>query len=133
MEVLDVKKEAKFILNKLGEGYTLKWILRKRNEKDLSNSEMEIIYKKMYDNFFERYKFVEFYWLTMEGWERAIELSRKTNISVNDMVHLATALEANCDFLVTNDRFFCKQASEFLPSCSSNDYKKNFKAFTLPL
>ena len=27
----------------------------------------------MYNNFFERYKFVDFYWLELEGWEKAID------------------------------------------------------------
>ena len=133
LEVLDVKKDTKFIMNKLGEGYTIKWILRKRYERDLSDSEMEKIYEKMYNNFFERYKFVEFYWLTIGGWEKAIEMSRKTNISSVDMIHLVTAYEANCDFLVTSDKFFCKQALKFIKACTPEKFKEYFALFGLKI
>lgn len=133
LEVLDVKKDSRFIMNKLGEGYTIKWILRKRSEKDLSNSEMENIYEKMYNNFFDRYKFVEFYWLTMEGWERVIELGTKSNISAPDLIHLATALECNCDFLVTSDEFFCQQAGKFIRACTPDNFKEYFEGHHLKI
>jgi predicted nucleic acid-binding protein len=131
LEVMDNKKDNKFAFNKLETGHTFKWILRHRDRRDLSDREIEDIYEKVYNEFFDKYKFVEFYELDIKGWERAIELSRKSNISAPDLIHLATAQELNCDFLVTNDDSFLKQAKKFMPSCASDTFVKYFESFNL--
>jgi predicted nucleic acid-binding protein len=114
-------------MNKLGERCTLKWILRNRGEPDLSDEELKTIYNKMYDNFFKKYKFVQLFYLELEGWEKAIDLSLKSNIATTDLIHLATALLLDCDLLVTSDEFFCKQANKFIPSCLPEHFQKKLK------
>ena len=127
MEALDVEKDNMFIFNKLKEGFTFKKILRKRSEKDLPKNDLENIYNKLYNSFFISYKFVQFFWLTKIGWEKAIELCRKTNISAPDIIHLATAIEAGCDILVTSDEIFCKNAIKFIPSSLPENFREELK------
>lgn len=122
MEVLDVRKENAFIFKKLSEGHTLKKILRLRYEKDLSEETLQDVYNKVYNKFFIPYKFIQFFWLTKEGWDKAIEICANSNISTSDCIHVATALEAGCDILVTSDESFEKNASKFISTCLPENF-----------
>lgn len=117
MEVLDVRQENEYIFKKLSEGYTIKYILRHRHEKDLSEDALQNVYKKVYNKFFIQYKFVEFYWLTKEGWDKAIDICVNSNISAPDGIHIATALDAGCDILVTSDDSFKNNSGKYIPTC----------------
>jgi len=127
MEILDVRKDNDYILKKLSEGATLKYILRHRHERDLSKDTLDNVYKKVYNNFFIQYKFVKFYWLTKSGWDEAIRICSESNISAQDCIHLATALEAGCDILVTSDKTFKKYSAEFIKTCLPEGVNKSLR------
>ena len=91
--------------------------MRKRYDRDLSKDALKSTYKKIQNKFSIPYKFMKFYNLTEDGWSSAFSICATTNISAPDSIHLATAKEAECDLLVTSDRFFCKNAIDFIPSC----------------
>lgn len=127
MEALDVQKDNRFASEKIEEGWTFKKILRKRDDKELSDRSLKIIYEKIKNQFFTPYKFVEFYWLTEEGIDRVIKICKESNISATDSIHLATALEVGCDLLVTSDINFCKKAENYIPTCLPENIIKKLK------
>ncbi len=134
MEALSVQKDNEFIYEKIKEGWTFKKILRKRDDKDLSDKTLELIYTKIKNRFFTPYKFVQFYWLDEVAIEKAIKICKESNLSASDSIHLATALEVGCDLLVSTDSIFCKNAEKYLPCCSPenvNEKIKEIKIFSL--
>lgn len=121
MVLLDVRKGNAFILKKLGEGDTLKKILRQRYDKDLSLEILQDVYNKVKNKFLIPYKSVSFLMLTEDGWNKATDICTNSNISAPDCIHVATALEAGCDIFVVSDEFLKKKASEFIKACLSRD------------
>ncbi len=126
MEVLDIIQENKFIYEKLSDGFPLKMIMRMRANRDLSDNNLEKIFNQVKNKFFIPYDFIEFYDLTEDGWGRALGICATTNIFAPDSLHLATAIEAGCDLLVTSDEFFSKTINEldtYVVSCLPEKFK----------
>jgi predicted nucleic acid-binding protein len=53
--------------------------------------------------------------LSEETAARAGDLQRKNGLQIGDAIHLAAALQANADLLLTNDRKLAKIAKKHLP------------------
>lgn len=126
MEVLDIMQENKFIYEKMSEGYPLKKILRMRNDRDLSSATLNKILEVVKNRFFKRYK-IYFYDLSPDGWSLALGLGSDSNISAPDCIHLATAMEAGCDLLITSDETFCNKAIDFMPTSLPEKFEDALK------
>ena len=64
-----------------------------------------------------RYPLIKYFHLTGEGFDIASGLCAHTNISAPDCLHLATALEARCDVLITTDEHFLEEAKDYIRIC----------------
>lgn len=124
MELSEIRKEYKFIYNQLGLGIPIRKILRSLDQKDLSINDLRNAQDKIDILFSKGYRFVKFYWLEKAGWDRSVDLCATTNISPTDCIHLATAIEAGCDVLVTLDTFFKQEAQHYIFSCTPEEVNK---------
>jgi predicted nucleic acid-binding protein len=97
------------------------------DQKNLSPDELTDIQERIDALFAESYPFVEFFSLEKAGWDRALELKATTNISAPDCIHVATAIEAGCDVLITLDAFLKKEAEPFINSCSPEQANKTLQ------
>ena len=127
MELSEIRQDNKFIYSQLGLGTHIKKAFRSLDQKNLSPDELANTQETIDALFSESYPFVEFFWLEKIGWDRALELKATTNISVADCIHLATAIEAGCDLLVTLDTFFRKEAEVFIKSCLPEQVNKTLQ------
>lgn len=118
MEVLDVEQDDRFFILEVTKGRTVASVLRDRYKRKLSEAERKIILKKVQDFLELRYPLIKYFHLTGEGFDRASGLCANTNISAPDCLHLATALEAGCDVLVTTDEHFLKEAKDYISICT---------------
>lgn len=113
LELWRVEKEEDFFFRMVRQGYDLNSILRQRSNKDLTDSELNAVNKRL-DTFFKEYDCITPVQLDEEGWQFAVDITRTTNIEPADVMHLATALGVGCDLLITNDNPFMTQAIEFI-------------------
>lgn len=112
MELSEIRKEDKFISNKRDSGMPIRRIFRLLDQKDLTYDDVRSAQDRIDTLFRESYQFVKFHWLEKPGWDRAVDLCATTNISPSDCIHLAIAIEAGCDVLVTLDTFFNKEVNK---------------------
>lgn len=117
MELSEIRQDNKYIYNQLGLGTHIKKAYRSLDQKDLSASDLSQTQQKIDTIFMTTYPFVEFFFLEKAGWDRALDLKATTNISAPDAIHLATAIEAGCDVLVTLDSFLIKEATNYIKTC----------------
>lgn len=117
MEVLDAEQDDRFFILEVTKGRTVSSVLRDRYKRKLSEAERKSILKKVQDFLEVRYPLIKYFHLTDEGFNRASGLCANTNISAPDCLHLATALEAGCDVLVTTDDHFLEEAKDYIKIC----------------
>ena len=117
MELLDVEQDDRFFVLEVGKQRTVASVLRDRYRRKLPEDQREAIERKVKDFLNVRYPFIQYFHLTSEGFNRASGLCASTNISAPDCLHLATALEARCDVLVTTDDHFLEEAEEYMHAC----------------
>ena len=127
MELSEIRQDNKFIYSQVGLGVHIKKAFRSLDQKNLPPDELANTQEAIDTVFSESYPFVGFFWLEKIGWDRALELKASTNISVADCIHLATAIEAGCDLLVTLDTFFRKEAESFIKSCLPEQVNKTLQ------
>jgi len=120
-------KTTNLSIAKFGLGVHIKKAFRSLDQKNLPPDELANTQEAIDTVFSESYPFVGFFWLEKIGWDRALELKASTNISVADCIHLATAIEAGCDLLVTLDTFFRKEAESFIKSCLPEQVNKTLQ------
>lgn len=121
MELYDIEKDDLFINKKLRQGLDINSILRQRNDKDLSESDLEEVNERI-SGFYEEYDFIKFHQLDgEEGWEIAQITSGQTNLSSTDCIHFAVALGSECDLLITSDQNFIEEATRFLKQWNVRD------------
>lgn len=113
LELWRVEKEESFFFRMVRQGYDLNTILRRRSNKDLTDSELNEVNSQL-DRFFKEYDCVTPVQLVGDGWQFSLDIARTTNIEPADIMHLATALGVNCDLLVTGDGPFMAQAKLFI-------------------
>jgi len=115
MEIFDIKQEHFFFHKKVNVGEPLKHILSKRRERDLSNSDLTEVESKLTNKLFKPHKIsYGFFFDDEKSWKKCLEITRETNINSSDVIHLVTALVADCDILLTSDNFFIKEGNEYL-------------------
>jgi len=117
MELLDVEQDDRFFVLEVTKGRPVASVLRERYKRKLPETERKATEKKVKDFLDVRYPFIQYFQLTEEGFNRAIGLCASTNISAPDCLHLATALEARCDVLVTTDDLFLEEAKGYVETC----------------
>lgn len=127
MEAIEAIQEERFIHDKLGNGWTLSEIARRRGERRLPIETLTTLYRRMRDRLRITYPFIRYYYLTGEGWDEAVELCARTNIDPTDCIHLASAKEAGCDLLVTRDEGFRELASEHIPTALPEQVDDNLR------
>lgn len=116
MEALDAEQDDRFFQIKVSEGHTVGEVLRIRRQRDLPRQLLNKISQKIEGKLRIAYSHIQYWELKVEGFDRAVELARGSNISAPDCIHLATALEVGCDILITSDDFFMKEAKQYLPT-----------------
>ena len=115
LEVIDKEQEYAFVWRMLKEGYSFDTILRKREDRDLDDKELDDCFKKMDRLFYIPFKkYIDFYYLQPNGWDKSVELMHKYSLRSNDAIHLASAVMAGCDFLVSSDQNLLKVASNVI-------------------
>lgn len=117
MELLDVEQDDRFFILEVTKRRTVAGVLRDRYKRKLPEGERKSIEKKVKSFLDVRYPFIQYFHLTAEGFNRASGLCANTNISAPDCLHLATALEAGCDILVTTDDHFLDEAKDYIEAC----------------
>jgi len=115
MELLDTKKDDIFFNKKLSQKMEINTIIRQRGNKDLNIYDFEELSNYISNKFFTTYSFIQPVNITRdESWDLALYISRNSNMSASDIIHLVTAWESKCNILVTNDSQFIKSAAELL-------------------
>ncbi|MGD0036484.1 MAG: PIN domain-containing protein [Bacteroidota bacterium] len=106
MELCDVKKDHLFFQNTYVKNkWTIDKFLRERYNRNLVKSDFDDITGYV-RNVKETLKFIDFLYLTEDGWKIALQLSTTTNLRTADCIQLATAITLQCNSLVTKDKFF---------------------------
>jgi len=119
LEMLDVKQDNQFVQNRLDEGMQPSWIVRHLRDRRwgtlaLRRRELDAIYGELYEAIEKDFRFVTFQRPRPELWDEAEEFCAATNVGAADAIHLATAVAAECDILVTNDKDFRKIAEPYI-------------------
>jgi len=124
MELLDVEQDDRFFILEVTKGRPVSNVLRERYARNLPQGERNSIEKKVRDFLDVRYPFIQYFHLAAEGFNRASGLCANTNMSAPDCLHLATALDAGCDVLITNDEHFLKEAKDYIEACKPEHVHK---------
>lgn len=125
MELSDIRQDNRFIHSQLGLGIHIKKAYRSLDQRNLSLHDLNTTQEVIDTLFSETYPFVEFFSLVDEpGWDSTLDLKATTNISAPDCLHVATAIEAGCDVLVTLDTFLKNEANAFIISCLPEEVNK---------
>lgn len=115
LEILDKEQEYTLVWKMLKDGYSFDAILKKRSERNLNDKELDECFSKMDRTFTMQYKkHIDFYYLSDVGWDEAVELMHKLNLTSNDAIHLATAIMAGCYLMVSNDQNLLKNAEKVI-------------------
>jgi len=123
LEMLDAKQEDRFMRNLLNQGFTLSQIVRRLGGRrggkfSLGQVELDAIYEELSGALSKRLGFIVFQRPLTELWDETEKLCADTNIAPADAIHLATALGAGCDVLVSRDSEFLAIAQSYIPTAS---------------
>jgi len=115
MEAFDIKQEHFFFNKKVSIGESLKRIISKRRERDLSESDLKEIKDILTNKLFKPHEMDHaYYFEDSDTWKMCLEITRDTNITASDAIHLATALALNCDILITSDIPFIIEGNRYI-------------------
>lgn len=114
MELLDVAKDRKFLLNSIYE----RWIdvstfLSERKTKNLGREDLAELAKEV-NNFFIDNEVIQFINIKENDWELVKKIGETSNMHSSDALHLVTAWVGNCQVLTTNDSEFVKEGNRIL-------------------
>ncbi|OQX22684.1 MAG: hypothetical protein BWK75_00130 [Candidatus Altiarchaeales archaeon A3] len=56
---------------------------------------------------------------------------RGVNLESKDVLHLASAIEANCDVFITKDEPLKQNANKLIPTMTPKDFLKNLKELNI--
>lgn len=121
MEAFNVEQDTMFFNIRVAEGDDLDGILRRRYDRDLDIEQLAKVEKKVYEGIKATYEFIDWVYLEEEGWNKAIDLCSKTNVSTSDCIHLATALITGSHLMLTSDEPFKKKANDYIPSITPEE------------
>lgn len=117
MEALDIKQEHTFFSKKVAIGVPLKHILAQRRDRDLSKEELKEIHDRISRKLKSNGLGWFFYPQDYQWWILALDIVRDCNINSSDAIHLAQAIYMGCNYLVTTDTSFIKEAKYYLENC----------------
>jgi predicted nucleic acid-binding protein len=127
MELFDITQDNAYVLKELQLGVHIKKAYKSLDQKNLSKTDLEKISDSIQDVFPGKYTNIRVFDFEQSTWVKAIKLKATTNISAPDVIHLATAIEAGCDLLVTLDQFFKKEAEPYIKTCLPEKTEKVLK------
>jgi predicted nucleic acid-binding protein len=120
MEALDVEQEHAWFLTRLQAGEHTERLLARRRRRDLTLDELRDVFRRFMTTLVERdlERHIQWIPLTLRGKEldEAMVLAGESNISAPDCLHVATALQAGCDVLVTSDDGLRDAARPHIPA-----------------
>jgi predicted nucleic acid-binding protein len=118
IELFDNMQEELFVKNLRIDGILWSDISRKlhtRRQKDagLKKPDLDAVWNELHNWINGQFSFVEFkYPLTESMWNKAEDYCSVTNLSAEDSLHLAAAVEIGCNILVTTDQDFTTIAND---------------------
>ena len=128
LELIDKEQEYSLVWRRIRDGYSFDEILRERSNRNLREEDLIDAVEKVDRVFAKPYKkYIDFYYLEDEGWDKAVELMQIVNLTSEDAIHLASAFMAGCHLLVTNDQHFLKNAQKVMPASLPKDVEDNLK------
>jgi predicted nucleic acid-binding protein len=114
MEMYDIAKDRTFFIKSVLKGWVdVNTFLRERWRPSLNKAELDEATNDL-NNFFLKYKFIEFLDMYEEVWKDVKTIVETSNLHSSDAIHLAMASMYLCDVLVTHDEFFIKEGNNIL-------------------
>jgi predicted nucleic acid-binding protein len=131
LEVLDKEAEDFYIQRELRKKKTFGEIRRSIYNRDLDKDELKNVRdttaEKMPSRDGRSLDLFTLYFLNDAGWFHAMELMSEINLGSGDAVHVATALESNCDILLTKDRHLIRSAREKMVCMAPAEFMKDLQ------
>ena len=138
VEMSDWKKRDLFMRNKVELNWGMDSIFGSKNKTDLGAYEFEKVSRWLLDSgTLLNISFIDL--ADSAGWQALRDISANTNLLAKDSLHLCTALisalNKQCDTLITEDGDFIKEANKYLKLrhykqklevCTSKDFVKKF-------
>lgn len=114
MELVDIEQENIFVnLRYFAWKRSLDEVYSSRRTRDLGRKELENSFQYI-EQFRSNYSFIDIVGLDDDGWSLAIVVASTSNLTASDVIQLASAWQADCDVVVTDDIFFIKEAKRYL-------------------
>ena len=128
LEILDKECEDYFVQREFKNKKTFDVIRRNIYNRNLKKNELNLVTEKTTEIMGEISGMVQFtlFYLNDRGWGHAMELMSEINLNSGDAVHLATAIESECDVLLTKDQHFKRNAKEKIECMDIKGFKKQF-------
>jgi predicted nucleic acid-binding protein len=84
------------------------------HERKLTKSTIEDVYDSVWKNLkpYTETEKISVQYLDEEGWDFAIDIQRKMDISASDAIHVAVAFKYGCDIFVTSDNQLIRNCSK---------------------
>jgi predicted nucleic acid-binding protein len=117
MELFDINQDNAYVLKQLQLGVHIKKAYKSLDQKDLTVDELKAVQKSILSFPFRKHENFRVYDFEKSTWDAALDIKSQSNVSAPDTIHLATAIDAGCDVLVTLDSFFLKEASAYIKTC----------------
>lgn len=120
MELLDIAKDRKFLLNSIYERWMdVSTFLSERKTKNLSKEDLANLAKEV-NNFFKDNDIIHFININEENWELVKKIGETSSMHSSDALHLVTAWVGNCQVLATNDSGFISEGNRILTEEKAN-------------
>ena len=116
MELYQRYQEEVFFLSGIRQGQSADELNRRRTDFSPAEKQLAGITVRINNDFDRRFQSIEWVYLDEDGWRQAISFASQLTLSVQDCLHLATAVITGCDVLVTRDGSFSKAASQIMAS-----------------
>jgi len=120
LELLDTMQEELFVKNLRIDNMRWSHISRKLHTRrqqaaGLQKTELDSIWNTLRNKITKDYSFIEFkYPKNVAMWDEAEDICGGTNLSPEDSLHLAAAMEIGCNILVTTDQDFIAIANQYV-------------------
>ncbi len=128
MEIFEKQQEEHFIRRELVmRRKTFDSIRRKLYKKDLTTAELEEVHMDINDRIIEPYidtELIQLFYLSEDAVDIVEDLMKEYNFTACDAVHLAIALDLECDVLVSNDDQFRENAKDKILVARPNEVKR---------
>jgi predicted nucleic acid-binding protein len=115
VEVLEVKQFHQFKKEKQAINWSAKRVKKELHRRDLHPRTLGNISRSLTARLkFRCEGFNQYSCLVEDGWVKAEEVKRKTNLTDKDSIHLAEALAIACDIFITRDNFLLSIANKYI-------------------